>query len=133
MHHNRQILVICHLHEAVLQKYAALIEHRSDLAQATLPDWQQSIEQIKPKSIIFNTEIFNRDMMQIWRNCLPDEPLYAIRAGTSLSRCDLDAAQFYSIRAFNTPGVNSKYAADYMNGYLFSQYSPSDRIAIIGV
>lgn len=133
MHHNRQILVICHLHGAVLQKYAAHVEHRPDLAQATLHDWQQAIEQIKPKSIIFNTEILNRDMMQIWRNCLPDEPLYAIRAGTSLSRCDLDAAQFYSIRAFNTPGVNSKYAADYMNGYLFDQYSPSDRIAIIGV
>jgi phosphoglycerate dehydrogenase-like enzyme len=133
MHHDQPILVICHLHEAILQKYAGHIVHRPDLARATLPDWQQAIEQVKPKLIIFNTEIFNKDMMQIWRNCLPDEPLYAIRAGTSLSRCDLEAAQFYSIAALNTPGVNSKYAADYMNRYLFDPYSPSDRIAIIGV
>ena len=38
---------------------------------------------------------------------------------------------FILFDAFNTPGVNSKYAADYINGYLFDQYSPSDRIAII--
>lgn len=133
MHHNQPILVICHLHEAVLQKYAGHITHRPDLAQATLLDWKQAIEQVKPKLIIFNTEIFNKDMMQIWRNCLPDEPLYVIRAGTSLSRCDLEAARFYSIAALNTPGVNSKYAADYMNRYVFDPYSPSDRIAIIGV
>jgi lactate dehydrogenase-like 2-hydroxyacid dehydrogenase len=133
MHYNQQILVICHLHEMVLQKYAADIKHRPDLARAALLDWQQAIEQTKPRLVIFNTEIFNKDMMQIWRNCLPDEPLYVIRAGTSLSRCDLEAAQFYSISVLNTPGINSKYAADYMNRYLFNPFSPSDRIAIIGV
>ncbi len=74
MHYNQQILVICHLHEAVLQKYAARITHRPDLAQVTSSDWQQAIEHIKPKIIVFNKEIFNKDMMQIWRNCLLDEP-----------------------------------------------------------
>jgi lactate dehydrogenase-like 2-hydroxyacid dehydrogenase len=132
MRYNQQILVICHLHEMVLQKYAAYIQHRPDLARVALLDWQQAIEETKPRLIIFNTEIFNKDRMQIWRNCLPDEDLYVIRAGTSLSRCDLEAAQFYSIRVLNTPGINSKYAADYMNSYLFDPYSPSDRIAIIG-
>lgn len=133
MHYNQSILVICHLHEAVLQKYTGHIVHRPNLAQATLPDWKQAIEQVKPKLIIFNKEIFNEDIMKTWRNCLPDEPLYVIRAGTSLSRCDLEAAEFYSIGALNTPGVNSKYAADFMNDYLFNPCSPSDRIAIIGV
>jgi len=130
---QNKILVICDLHEIVLQKYAAQIDHKPYLAKANSDKWSQAIQQIQPKTIIINTEFFTGKMMQIWRSILPKEPLCVVRAGASLSRCDLLAAKLYSIHITNTPGVNSKYVADYMNQILFKSYSSSDRIAIIGV
>lgn len=129
---KNRILVICRLHEAVLQKYAAQVDYKPGLSQASPAEWRQGIQQAKPNIIIINTESFTREMMQIWRDCLPTESLAIVRAGTSLSKCDLDAAHLYSIPVFNTPGINSKYVADYINQILFEKPLSSDRIAIIG-
>lgn len=130
---KNKILVICPLHEAVLQKYAEQVDYRPHLSKTSSFEWQKSIQQTKATIIIINTEYFTREMMQIWRNYLPTESLTIVRAGTSLSKCDLEAAHLYSIHVFNTPGVNSKYVADYMNQILFEKPLSIDRIAIIGV
>lgn len=131
--HKPNILVICPLNETVSKEYAEHINYKPYLTKTNLIEWEQNIQAIKPSIIVINTEYFTREMMQIWRKYLPTQPIAIVRGGTSLSKCDLKAANDYTIQVFNTPGVNSKYVADYMNGILFREKSSSDRIAIIGV
>lgn len=127
-----KILVICHLQEPILKKYAAQLDYQPDLSRANLAEWHSAMQEIRPTVIIYNTESITREMLQAWRDSIKKERLAIVRAGTSLSKCDLNAAKLYSIQVYNTPGINSKYVADYINHILFKQYASSDRVAIIG-
>ena len=72
---QNKILVICHLHEVVSQKYAAQIDYKPYLSHANLLQWQSAIQQIKPNVIIFNTERVTREKMRVLRDYLPGKQL----------------------------------------------------------
>lgn len=129
---NNEILVICNLQDDILKKYASKIEYLPNLSDGIQSDWERAIQLIKPKIVLYGTGCITKEMIQIWRKNLPEDQLYIVRKGVSLSRCDLDAARCYSVTVLNTPGVNSEYVANYINKFLFRENKKHDRVAIIG-
>ena|SRR3990167_5377768 len=129
----KKILVICNLQKDILEEYNSKIKYIPNLSDCCQSDWEHAIKSVMPKIVLYGTGYFTKDMIATWRNYLPNEKLYIVRKGVSLSRCDLDAAKNYSITVLNTPGINSIFVANYMSQFLFKENKKFDRVAIIGV
>jgi hypothetical protein len=52
-------------------------------------EWRQAITSHRPHVIMFGTNSFTKEMMTVWRQVMPQQSLFIVRKGVSLSRCDL--------------------------------------------
>lgn len=128
----KKILVVCKIQDEILEKYHSKIIYKPHLDEFYESEWEEWIKHHKPDIVLFGTIHFTKAMMRIWRKHQPDQPLYIVRKGISLGRCDLAAAKEYAIEVFNLPGVNTIFVANFMKKFLFKENGLTDRIAIIG-
>lgn len=128
----KKILVVCKIQDEILEKYGSRIIYKPHLNDFTESEWEEWIQIHKPDIVLFGTIYFTKAMMRIWRKHQPDTPLFIVRKGIGLGRCDLAAAKEYAIEVFNLPGVNTIFVANFMNKFLFKENNPTDCIAIIG-
>jgi len=126
-------LVIGKFHPSSLVKYGDMIHYHIDIGEHDLATWQKTIKKLKPRTIIFGSNIVNREMLNIWREEMPQDQLFLIRRGASLARCDVVAAKKLNINVKNTPGSNAAYIAKFICDSILKQGKYPKIVTILGV
>ncbi|GAH34246.1 unnamed protein product [marine sediment metagenome] len=85
-------LVIGELYGTSLEKHKNTIDYHPEVG-SDHTKWREAIQQFKPKTVLFGTNIVDAEMLAFWRSEVPDGELYLIRRGVALARVDLKAAE----------------------------------------